>query len=95
MSSVIRCASLHYERPELGPDEVLVVDCHSHGRHPACFSTTDNEDDKHDIKFALVVGNCSSPVPSFAMRLCAKGIFEEVSRVPAAWYDVSTLREAV
>jgi PRTRC genetic system protein A len=87
--------SLHYERPELGPDEVLVVDCHSHGQHPAYFSATDNEDDKHDIKFALVVGHCSSPVPSFAMRLCAKGIFEEVSRVPASWYEAGTMSEAV
>lgn len=86
--------SLRYERPEIVPDEVLIVDCHSHGRYPAFFSTTDNEDDKHDIKFSLVVGNCSSHVPSFSLRLCAKGIFEEVSRVPAAWYELSTLAGA-
>ncbi len=87
--------SLKYERPELGPDEGLIIDCHSHGRYPAFFSTTDNEDDKHDLKFSLVVGNCASHVPSFAFRLCAKGIFEEVSPVPSAWYEVSTLREGV
>lgn len=88
-------SALEYERPELGPDEVLIVDCHSHGAHPAYFSATDNADDQHDIKFALVVGKCASPVPNFAMRLCAKGIFEEFPRVPASWYAVSTLRESV
>jgi PRTRC genetic system protein A len=87
--------SLNYERPELGPDEVLVVDCHSHGRHKAYFSVTDDEDDKHDIKFALVIGNCSSPVPSFALRLCAKGVFEDVEHVSAAWYGLSMVKEAV
>ena len=87
--------SLNYERPELGPDEVLIVDCHSHGKYPAFFSETDNEDDKHDIKFSLVVGNCASHVPSFAFRLCAKGIFEDIPRVPAAWYAVSMLTGVV
>jgi PRTRC genetic system protein A len=87
--------SLKYDRPERHDDEALIIDCHSHGRHPAYFSSTDNEDDKHDIKFSLVVGNCASHVPSFAFRLCAKGIFEEVERVPAAWYRVSTRAEAV
>ncbi len=87
--------SLKYDRPERHDDEVLIIDCHSHGRHPAYFSGTDNEDDKHDIKFSLVVGNCASHVPSFAFRLCAKGIFEEVERVPAAWYRVSKLAGAV
>jgi PRTRC genetic system protein A len=87
--------SLHYERPHLQADEVLVVDCHSHGSHPAFFSATDNEDDKHDVKFSLVVGKCASRVPNFAFRLCAKGIFEDIPRVPAAWYAVSTLAEAV
>ena len=84
-----------YERPHLQADEVLVVDCHSHGSHPAFFSATDNEDDKHDVKFSLVVGKCASRVPNFAFRLCAKGIFEDIPRVPAAWYAVSTLAEAV
>ncbi|MFT4506103.1 PRTRC system protein A [Caballeronia sp. 15711] len=87
--------SLNYERPELEPDEVLVVDCHSHGGHKAFFSATDDEDDKHDIKFALVVGNCSSPVASFALRMCAKGVFEDVECVPAAWYELSMVKEAV
>ncbi|TCK32528.1 PRTRC genetic system protein A [Paraburkholderia sp. BL8N3] len=86
--------SLSYGRPQLGPDEVRIVDCHSHGSHPAFFSTTDNEDDRHDVKFALVVGNCGSNVPSMALRLCAKGIFEDVERVPSAWYAAVMRRAA-
>jgi PRTRC genetic system protein A len=87
--------SLRYERPSLAGDEVLVVDCHSHGRHPAYFSSTDNEDDRHDVKMALVIGNCDRPRPSIAARLCAKGIFEETECVPMAWYQAVWATEAV
>ncbi|MDR5762970.1 PRTRC system protein A [Caballeronia sp. LZ035] len=86
-------ASLKYERPALSPDELRVMDCHSHGAHPAYFSSTDNEDDRHETKLAFVVGNCASPVPSMAMRLCAKGIFEDVERVPSSWYAAARLKE--
>jgi PRTRC genetic system protein A len=85
--------SLNYERPYLSPDEHRVIDCHSHGAHPAYFSATDNEDDRHDTKFACVVGNCASAVPSMAMRLCAKGIFEDVERVPSSWYAAARPKE--
>ncbi|MCY1197503.1 PRTRC system protein A [compost metagenome] len=77
---------LKYERPLLTADDVLVVDCHSHGRHPAFFSSTDDHDDRHDVKFAFVLGNCDAATPSMALRLCAKGIFEKVEKVPADWY---------
>jgi PRTRC genetic system protein A len=77
---------LKYERPSLAADDVLVVDCHSHGRHPAFFSPTDDDDDRHDVKFAFVMGNCDAATPSMALRLCAKGIFEQVEKVPADWY---------
>jgi len=78
--------SLDYEPPQLEGDEQLVVDCHSHGRYPAYFSDTDDADDRHEVKFALVVGNCQAATPSLALRLCAKGIFEPFERVPSAWY---------
>ncbi|MWL91394.1 PRTRC system protein A [Cupriavidus sp. SW-Y-13] len=77
---------LKYERPALADDDVLVVDCHSHGSHPAFFSPTDDADDCHDVKFAFVLGNCAAYTPSMALRLCAKGIFETVERVPGDWY---------
>ena len=87
--------SLKYQPPALAGDEVLVMDCHSHGRHPAYFSSTDNEDDRHDVKMALVIGNCDRPNPSIAVRLCAKGIFEETDRAPQAWHQAVRVPEAV
>ena len=74
---------LSYEPPRLERDEVLVMDCHSHAVDRAFFSPTDNKDDRWDVKFALVVGNCDLPVPSLALRLCAKGLIDEVERLPA------------
>jgi PRTRC genetic system protein A len=79
-------SALRYEPPALEAGEVRVVDCHSHGLHPAYFSSTDDADDQHEIKFALVIGNCTSHTPSMALRLCAKGIFEPVECVPSCWY---------
>jgi PRTRC genetic system protein A len=35
--------SLKYERPELSPDEHHVIDCHSHGVHPAYFVYADRK----------------------------------------------------
>ncbi|CAM2158359.1 PRTRC system protein A (plasmid) [Pararobbsia alpina] len=83
---------LRYDRPEIEADEVLVIDCHSHGRGPAFFSRTDNADDAHDVKFALVLGHCDTDRFSAALRLCAKGIFEETS-VPATWTQSLSVRE--
>ncbi|MCP3712293.1 PRTRC system protein A [Paraburkholderia sp. CNPSo 3274] len=77
-------AHLSYERPELRSGEWLVVDCHSHGSGSAYFSTTDDRDDQHDVKFALVLGHCHR-VPSVALRLCAKGRFEPAQAVPQKW----------
>jgi PRTRC genetic system protein A len=57
----------------------LIVDCHSHAKHPAIFSDEDDEDDRNSTKFSLVVGNCDSASPSLAMRLCLKGIFEPIN----------------
>lgn len=75
---------LDYERPQLVEGESLVVDCHSHGQWKAYFSSTDNKDDRYDVKFAFVLGNCDRD-PSRVLRLCVKGIFEDFSDVPQAW----------
>lgn len=77
---------LKYERPQLEDGDVLVLDCHSHGAFQAAFSRTDDTDDRHDVKFAFVIGNCGSPVPTMALRLCAKSIFDRVQSVPDAWH---------
>lgn len=78
---------LKYRRPMLSSTESLVVDCHSHGRLSAYFSATDNGDDQYDVKFAFVVGTCDT-TPTFALRLCAKGLFEELSGIPDAWMPI-------
>ena len=77
---------LYYQRPVLRAGEWLVVDCHSHGRGRAYFSTTDDRDDQHDVKLALVLGNCDQ-LPSVALRLCAKGRFEIGDALPEKWLD--------
>jgi PRTRC genetic system protein A len=75
---------LGYDRPPLEEGDCLVVDCHSHGKGPAFFSPKDDADDQHDVKFALVLGNCHRK-PSTALRLCAKGLFERFASVPEPW----------
>lgn len=75
---------LDYDRPALRDGESLVVDCHSHGAGKAFFSSTDDEDDCRDVKFALVLGHCDRE-PSTALRLCAKGIFEKIATIPEPW----------
>ncbi|WP_321882592.1 PRTRC system protein A [Burkholderia cepacia] len=75
---------LDYDRPRLADGEWLVVDCHSHGQWGADFSPTDDKDDRYDVKFAFVLGNCDRQ-PSRVLRLCVKGIFENLPDVPDPW----------
>ena len=71
--------SLDYELPQLAEGEHIVVDCHSHSRHPAFFSSVDDGDDCHAVKFAFVVGNCNTPNPTTRTRLCVRGVFKELN----------------
>ncbi len=68
---------INYERPRLGEQEHLVVDMHSHGQHAAGFSGTDDQDDRGEVKIALVVGKIDEQGenPALATRLCALGIY--------------------
>lgn len=77
---------LIYERPLLHDNDCVVVDCHSHGLGQAFFSRTDNLDDRHDVKFAFVLGNCDRD-PSSALRLCLKGKFERLESLPQPWVE--------
>lgn len=70
--------SLEYRRPELKEHEHLAVDLHSHGRMAAGFSHIDDEDDAGDVKLAIVAGNLDCREPSYAMRLCALGLFTDL-----------------
>lgn len=67
-----------YLCPELSEGEHLVADIHSHGSTPAFFSFQDNEDDKTEVKIAIVVGNVDASDVSIKMRLCANGYFVDL-----------------
>ena len=74
---------LIYRPPALAPDWQLVCDIHSHGTAAAFFSATDDTDDMHATKIALVVGRLGHPDgPQFASRLCADGMFLPLPRSP-------------
>ncbi len=65
---------LDYPRPETTDTSTPCIDIHSHGAEPAFFSETDNADDRHDVKIAIVVGSLERPVPTIVARLCCLGV---------------------
>jgi PRTRC genetic system protein A len=76
---------LVYRTPHPAPDSHVVVDLHSHGTGAAFFSATDNADDAHSAKIAMVVGCLADPKgPSMVARLCANGMFLPLPRSPFA-----------
>ena len=76
---------LVYRTPSLAPDCHVVCDIHSHGTAPAFFSATDNADDAHSTKIALVFGQLdAADGPTMASRLCAGGMFLPMPRSPFA-----------
>jgi PRTRC genetic system protein A len=58
---------VHYEAIERPPGSVLLGDIHSHGRHPAYFSSTDDHDDLTRNGLHLVMGSLHQAAPD----LCA------------------------
>ncbi len=70
-----------YRMPDLLRDEAVAVDLHTHGRHAAFFSTTDDEDDRC-VKVAGVFGNLDQARPSAAFRLVINGLYK---RLPHPW----------
>lgn len=74
---------LDYPRPETTDTSTPCIDIHSHGAEPAFFSETDNADDRHDVKIAIVVGSLERPVPTIVARLCCLGVMIPI-RVDAA-----------
>ena len=71
--------SLHYARPEHTANLSPCIDLHTHGTAPAFFSATDDQDDAHDVKIAIVIGNLDQPIPTIAARLCCLGVFIPVT----------------
>ncbi|MAX00252.1 MAG: PRTRC system protein A [Sphingomonas sp.] len=74
---------LIYRTPVLPPNRHVICDIHSHGYGRAFFSATDDTDDGHATKIALVVGRLGhSEGPDLASRLCAGGMFLPLPRSP-------------
>lgn len=71
--------SLTYELPQLDEGVHVIVDCHSHSHHAAFFSSVDNSDDRHAVKYSFVVGNCDTSNPTTAARLCVRGVFKNLN----------------
>lgn len=72
---------LVYQTPQIPPYCHIVCDSHGHGA--AFFSSTDDADDAHATKIALVVGRLGHPAgPSVASRICAAGMFLPMPRSP-------------
>ena len=72
---------VRYRIPELGPDEVLAVDLHTHGRLPAFWSSTDDADDQ-GVKVCGVFGSLHLETPSAAFRLAVNGHYKAL---PHPW----------
>lgn len=67
---------LVYRPPVVGPDCHVICDIHSHGNGLAFFSATDDTDDRHATKIALVFGRVGYPEgPTMLSRLCVPGMF--------------------
>lgn len=60
---------IDYQEVQVFEDEILVVDIHSHARHPAFFSRTDDADDQGSMKISVVFGNIDQETPSLAARI--------------------------
>lgn len=74
--------SISYKQVDVGDDESLVIDLHSHGAHPAFFSTTDDSDDAGAVKIAGVFGSLDQGVQTATFRLCVLGVYVPIN-VPA------------
>ncbi len=81
---------IRYRRPAVSCGRVLAVDIHSHGRHPAFWSATDDLDDNDDAKLAIVFGNLDAPQPSVKARLLALGAEMDFSELVDSIWDTQT-----
>ena len=69
-------AHVRVNLPDLGENEHMVIDLHSHGLLDAFFSSTDDHDDgRGDVKIAGVIGNVDQTEVTALFRLCANGVF--------------------
>lgn len=70
-----------YQIADLAEGQTLAVDLHSHGRGPAFWSATDDEDDR-GVRVCGVFGDVDRPRPSARFRLVLNGHFVAL---PSPW----------
>jgi PRTRC genetic system protein A len=80
-----------YMEPVLVDDEIAVVDVHSHGLHPAFFSSLDNHDDQGSIKVSAVIGRLDQELPEVVIRLVC---IESIRKVTMDRGQLKVLQEA-
>lgn len=73
---------LVYRPPVLKIGEHLIADIHSHGAGRAFFSSTDDIDDAHSTKIAIVLGGHGTDKHTAAIRLCASGTYIPMPYLP-------------
>lgn len=73
---------IEYRQVEVGENESLAIDVHSHGHLAAFFSDTDDADDRGAVKISVVFGNLDTDKPTVAFRLCVLGLYIPIP-VPA------------
>ncbi|WGG51794.1 PRTRC system protein A [Rugamonas sp. DEMB1] len=73
---------IQFKQVEIGDDESVVVDLHSHGNLEAFFSSTDDQDDAGSVKIAGVYGSLDKDKPTVEFRLCVLGLTIPI-KVPA------------
>jgi PRTRC genetic system protein A len=72
---------ISYRRPEMGRDETVAVDLHTHGRLPPFWSDEDNRDDQ-GIVVAGVFGLLHQPAPTARFRLGVNGFHKPLDQHP-------------
>ena len=80
-------ARIHYRIADLGDNETLAIDLHSHGVLKAFWSQEDDADDS-GIRVCGVFGNLNRDQPSAKFRLVLNGHFLSL---PSPWDEVDTM----
>lgn len=102
-TQVVSGAHVSYEWDHLEPNDVVLVDIHSHNSMGAFFSGTDNGDDVSKLQFSGVIGQLDKPTYATKWRFNdTKSKYEDIPlteifeaepfEVPKAWMDRVSIR---
>lgn len=79
---------IDYVEPVLEPEEIGVIDVHSHGAHPAFFSGLDDIDDWGAIKIAVVFGHVDRERPEVAARIALIDRLLPMRMTEEGWFEL-------